>query len=48
MTTLLLATAALLLVAAGVAWACVRLAREVARYDDWDQTPAKAKREHWR
>jgi len=48
MTTLLLATGALLLVGAGVAWACVRLFREVARYDEWDQTPAKAKRESWK
>jgi hypothetical protein len=48
MTTLFLATAALVLVAAGVAWACVRLAREVARYDEWDQTPAKVKRESWK
>lgn len=48
MATLLLASAAVLLVAAGVAWACVRLFREVARYDEWDQTPAKAKREVWK
>ena len=48
MTPLLVATAALLIVAAGVAWACVRLVREVARYDEWDQTPAKVKRERWR
>jgi len=48
MTTLLLATGALVLVAAGVAWACVRLFREVARYDEWDQTPARVKRERWR
>ena len=48
MTTLLLATGALVLVAAGVAWACVRLFREVARYDEWDSPPVKAKRESWK
>jgi len=45
---MLIALAIVGLLAAGVAWACVRLFREVARYDEWDQTPAKAKRESWK
>jgi hypothetical protein len=48
MGTLLVATAAVLLVGAGIVWACLRLAHELARYDDWDYPPVKAKREHWK
>ena len=31
-----------------VGWGLARFARELARYDEWDGPPLKAKREHWR
>jgi len=46
--TLALAGAAVLLLGAGVVWALARFARDMARYDDWDHPPVKAKRESWR
>lgn len=46
--TIAVAVVVVLLLGAGVAWALARFARELARYDDWDQPPIKAKRESWK
>ena len=46
--TLLLVTAVIGLLGAGVVWAGVRLLREVARFDDWDRPVIRQKRERWR
>jgi hypothetical protein len=46
--TLIIAVAAVLLLGAGVVWGLARFARELARYDEWDHTPAKTKREVWK
>jgi len=42
-----IAVAVVLALGAGVAWALARFARELARYDDWDE-PLKIKREWWK
>jgi len=44
----LIAVAVVALVGAGVLWALARFARELARYDEWDQPPVKAKRDVWK
>jgi len=36
------------LLGAGVVWALAKFAHELARYDEWDSPPVKAKREQWR
>jgi len=46
--TIALAVAAVLGLGAGVVWALARFARELARYDEWDCPPVKAKREGWK
>ena len=48
MTITAIAAALVGLLGAGVVWALARFARELARYDEWDHPPVKAKREHWR
>lgn len=48
MTATLIALAVVGLLVAGVGWACWRLAFEIARFEDWDYPPVKAKREHWK
>lgn len=42
------AVAVVLLIGAGVAWALARFARELARYDEWDQPIAARKRRSWK
>jgi len=46
--TIAIAVAVVLGLGVGVAWALARFARELARYDDWDQPIAKRKRESWK
>ena len=46
--TIAIATGVVLLIGVGVAWACVRLLREVSRYEEWDTPVIKAKRKVWR
>ena len=44
----LIAVAVVALVGAGVGWALARFARELARYDEWDQPIAARKRKSWK
>lgn len=33
----------------GVVWACLRVASQLARYEEWDDDPLlEQKREHWK
>jgi hypothetical protein len=46
--TIAIAVAVVLGLGAAVAWALVRGLREIARFEEWDSPPVKAKRENWR
>jgi hypothetical protein len=46
--TIAIATAVVLLLGAGVAWALARFMRELARYDEWDTPTAAQKRRSWK
>jgi len=46
--TVATAVAVVLGLGVAVAWALARFARELARYDEWDSPPVKAKRETWK
>ena len=46
--TIAVATAVVLLLGAGVAWALARGLREIARFEEWDDPPLKGKRESWK
>lgn len=46
--TLAVAVAVVLGLGAAVAWALARFLREIARYDEWDDSVIKQKREHWK
>jgi len=46
--TIAIAVAVVLLLGAGVAWALARFARELARYEEWDEPVAARKRRSWK
>ena len=48
MGSVLIAVAVVGLLGAGVVWALARFARDLARFEEWDDPPIKAKREFWK
>lgn len=48
MTLLLAVTAVVALLVLGVVWSCLRIASEISRFEDWDHTVVRQKRERWR